>query len=339
MKKTIFFITNRIILAIVTLLGFSLIIFLVARVVPGDPARMALGELATEEQLEKFRHEMGLDKPLYVQYVTFLKKLLLESKVGMSVMTYHEALIDVLYYFPATLELVGVAMFIAIVIGLPLGVSAAVGRNKLTDSLSRIIGVSGVSVPRFWIGILLQLSFAYLLGLVPVVGRIETGVSPPSSITGLFLIDSLLTFNIPALVSSFKCLLLPAFTLCLSPIALIMKTIRSSMIQELGENYSIVFEANGMPPSILTYKYMLRKAILPTLSVFGLCFVFLIGNAFVVETVFAWPGIASYTVTAVFSTDINVIIGVSLLLCILYLLVNNSVDVICYYLDPRIKKR
>jgi len=322
----------------IVLLFFSLLFFSLIRLIPGDPARFALGEWVTEEAVEKLRKEMGLDQPAYIQYFTWLKDLLIKRKVGMSIMTWRDASYEIVRYFPATLELVTIAVVFAVMIGVPLGVISAMKSNKWVDHATRIFAIGGVSMPRFFIGIMLQVFVSYGLRLLPVTGRIEVGVPPPNSYTGLFLLDSLLSLNFPAFVSCLKCIFLPALTLALSPLAIVVRMVRATIMEEATMDYTNFMLANGLPPKILQFKYMLKGAISPVITCISLTYMWLLGNAFVVETVFSWPGVAKYGLHAAINKDINALMGVSIFMCASYLIVNFGLELAHAYIDPRMRK-
>jgi len=311
-----------------------MLIFLLVRVIPGDPARLALGPEATMEQVENLRHELGLDQPLPVQYYLFLKGLV-RGKLGISLITKRDVSKDLIQRFPATFELVSVAIFLAVIIGVPFGVISALHKDKLTDHFSRLFAFTGVSLPRYWVGLMFQLLISYRLGLLPFIGRI--GGDPPTHITGLYLLDSLLTGNLSAFVDSLAHILLPALTLSLSPMAQIVRLCRANMIEQLRKDYTIVARMNGMPENLNVYRYMLKNALTTVLTVTGLLAGWLIGNAFLVEAVFAWPGVAFYGVNSVIRKDFNAVIGVTLLVGLGYSAINFIVDLLYGYLDPRIR--
>jgi len=330
------FLTKRLTYMIAVLIGLSMLIFLLARVLPGDPARLTLGPDATEEQVQQLRHKLGLDQPIYMQYYMFIKGLL-RGRLGMSLITKRDVSTELLQRFPATFELVAVAMTIAVLGGIPLGIISAVHKDRLIDQFSRLFAFAGVSLPRFWIGIMFQIVFAYSLGLLPLAGRIGIGSEPPTHITGLYLIDSLINLNFKAFTDSSIHIVLPAITLSLSPLAQTTRLIRASMIEQLNKDYTIVSRIIGIPENLNTYKYMLRNAFTSSLTVIGLTFGWMLGNAFIVEQVFAWPGMARYGVNSVLRNDFNAIVGVVLVIGLGYLLINFLVDLLYGYLDPRIR--
>jgi len=328
------YLIKRFVSMLLVSLAISLLIFLLVRIMPGDPARLALGPEATKAQVEDLRHELGLDQPLYQQYYVFLRRLS-QGKLGVSLMSKRDVSNDLIQRLPATFELVVVSMITAILCGIPLGVLSALRKDGIIDQVSRLFAFAGVSFPRFWTGIMFQIVFAYTLGLFPVTGRISG--MPPEHISGMYLLDSLLAWDCPAFVDSFKHMVLPVITLSLSPIAQIVRLVRASMIEQLAKEYTTVARTIGMPENLNVYKYMLKNAFTSSLTIIGLLFGSLIGFCFVVEKVFAWPGMARYGINSVLAKDLNAIVGVTLIIGVTYCFVNFIVDTLYGYLDPRIK--
>lgn len=316
------------------MLGLSMLIFVLIRAVPGDPARMALGPEASVEQVQNLRKELALDRSLPVQYYLFIKGVF-NGKMGISLVTMRDVSKDLIQRYPATVELVCVALLLAIVFGVPFGVLSALHKDKLIDHFSRLFAFTGLSLPRYWIGLMLQLLISFQLGWLPFIGRISG--APPTHITGLYLLDSLITGNLAAFFDSLTHILLPAVTLALSPMAQIVRLCRSNMIEQLRKDYTIVARANGMPENLNIYKYMLKNALTSVLTVTGLIAGWMIGNAFLVEAVFAWPGVAFYGINSVIRKDFNAVVGVTLLVGLGYSIINFIVDLLYGYLDPRIR--
>ncbi|MDR7484574.1 MAG: ABC transporter permease [Armatimonadota bacterium] len=327
------YLLRRVLHLVPVLVGLSVLIFIVSRVIPGDPVRLALGPDAREEQVQQLRHQMGLDRPLYVQYVTYMAGLF-RGDFGFSLRTHRDVAKDLRDFFPATLELTSVAMLLAVALGVPLGIRAAVHKDALDDHISRLVALVGVALPRFWLAILLQLAFAYHLGLLPTIGR---GPAPPVQITGLYLLDSVLAGDFKAFATSLKYLAMPAFALSVGTLAQIMRLIRASMIEEMRRDYALAARSYGLPPRLIIYRYLLKNAFTATLTIIGLSYGFLLGNAFLVETVFAWPGLAFYGVDALLWKDFNAVIAVTLVVGAAYAVVNLLVDLLYGYLDPRIR--
>lgn len=315
------------------LLGLSVLIFIVSRVIPGDPVRLALGTEATDEQVQLLRRQTGLDRPLAVQYVTYMAGVL-RGDFGYSLRTHRNVTKDLVDFFPATLELTTVAMGIAVVIGVPLGILAAVRKDEGADHFSRVLALIGVALPRFWLAILLQLALAYHLRLLPTIGR---GPAPSVEVTGLYLVDSLLVLDLRAFWVSLTYLAMPAFALSVGTLAQVMRLIRAGMIEEMRRDYALAARSYGLPPNLIIYKYMLKNAFTSTLTILGLSYGFLLGNAFLVETVFAWPGLAFYGVDALRFKDFNGVIAVTLVVGAAYAVVNLITDILYGYVDPRIR--
>jgi peptide/nickel transport system permease protein len=316
-------------------IGLSVLIFTLARVIPGNPARLALGPRATDEAVQQLREQMGLNEPIWQQYLDYMIGLL-QGDFGRSLTTNHNVATDIGQFFPATFELTTFAMLIAIAVGVPLGVVAGQNKDELEDNASRMFSFFNVSLPPFWAGILLQLLVAFHLGWLPATGRLGDVQFVPDHVTGLLLVDSALALNAQAFVSSAKHLILPAVTLSLAPMADIARMTRSSFIEEYDNDYVEGLKTHGIPSKLIAYKYVLRKSFAATLTIIGLDYGFLLGSAFVVEIVFSWPGMASYGVQAILQKDINAIVGVTLVVGAAFLTVNFLVDVLYGVFDPRV---
>ncbi len=316
-----------------TLIGLSLLIFALTRIIPGDSVKLAAGMDATPEQIAQLTEKMGLDQPVYMQYLNYLGGIF-KGDWGYSLRTQHNVYQDIRESFAATFELCLVGMFIAIILGVPLGVIAAVRNNRFADHLIRVLSLSGIAIPRFWLAILLQFVFSYLLGIMPVIGR---GNIIPANITGLWLLDSLLTLNFPAFFDSLKHIIIPAVSLAIASAAQIMRLTRTNMMEQLNKEYIVAAKSYGLPKNIIINQYMLKNAFITILSVIGMQFGSLLGNAFLVETVFGWPGMASYSIAGLMYKDYNAIIGVTLVIGIIFAIINLVVDLIYSFLDPRIR--
>jgi len=315
--------------------GLSVLIFTLARVIPGRPARLALGPRASDEAVQNLRDQMGLDKPLWEQYFDYVGGVV-QGDLGQSLISNRNVAADLLEYFPATFELTTLAMIIAVLVGVPLGVIAGQHKDRWPDNASRLFSFFNVSLPPFWAGILLQLVVAFQLGWLPATGRVGDVSPMPIETTGLLLVDSLLAFNVPAFVSAGQHLILPAITLSLAPIADIARMTRSSFIEEYDKDYVEGLRTHGIPERLIAYKYVLRRSFASSLTIIGLDYGFLLGSAFVVEIVFSWPGMASYGVEAILQKDINAMVGVTLVVGASFLLVNFAVDVLYGVFDPRV---
>ncbi len=330
------FLIRRFLQVIPVLFGLSVLIFVLARVVPGNPARMALGPRASDEAVAQLEAEMRLDEPIWYQYLAYLEGIT-RGELGHSITTGRDVAADIVIFFPATLELVILAMLIALVLGIPLGIISALNKDKWEDNLSRGIAFIGVSMPVFWAAILLQLFFAFNLGLFPSTGRY--GDIEYTRITGMLLLDSILTLNVDAFRNVLWHLWLPAFSLSLAPLADITRMTRSSFIEEYNKEYVDGLRSHSIPEKLLVSKYVFKRSSTSTLTIAGLDFGFLIGGAFLVEIVFSYPGMARYGVNAILNNDINAVVGVTLFIGLVYLLANFFVDVMYGYLDPRVRKQ
>lgn len=317
------------------LFGLSFIIFFISRVIPGDPVRLALGPDATDEQAEALRQDMGLDEPIYIQYIEWIIGVF-QGEWGMSLRTGNNVFNDIVFRLPATFELVIIALVFAILFGVPFGVIAGTNKDKWQDHLSRLTALFGVSMPRFWVGILLQIFIVAGLGYFHLTGRATEGVAP-SRITGMYLFDSVLLTDWAAFTDALSHLILPAFALGLATLAQIMRLVRSDIIEQSRKDYVLAAQASGLPQNLIHYKYMLRNAFTSSLTVIGLAFGFLLGNAFLIETVFAWPGMARYGVQAILFQDFNAIVGVVIVIGFAYVFANFVVDLLYGYLDPRVR--
>ena len=335
------YILRRLAMAVLVLVCVSIVTFTVARVIPSDPAAAWVGSHPKQEQIEQARIELGLDRPLYVQYLRYMGGIL-RGDLGTSVRSHQSVVEDLKTYLPATLELVLTSMVIAVVIGLPLGVLAGAKKGSWLDHGSRLGAVAGVSIPTFWLGLMLQLIFFSWLGILPLGGRISTATAlfhPIEQITGFYLIDSAITGNWVAFKDALLHLILPAFTLASFGIGLTIRMTRSTMIETLSEKFILAARAAGIPERTVLFVLTLRNAIVPTLILLGLTFVYSLTGAILVELIFAWPGLGSYVTDAVLSLDFPVIVSVTLVVTVFYVLVNLALDLVQAMVDPRVRLR
>ncbi|QQE73645.1 ABC transporter permease [Brevibacillus composti] len=330
-------ILKRLAMLVLVLLGVTMITFFLSHVIPGDPARMMVGQRASEETLQEVRRQLGLDQPVWVQYLTYMKGLF-AGDFGNSIRTQQPVIDDLITFFPATLELAITAFIIAILIGIPLGVLSAVKKNTGWDHASRFFSIAGISTPVFWSGLVGILIFYKFLGALPSSGRIDLAVPAPAKITGLYVLDSLLTGNWAALKNSLWHLILPAFTLAFAQLAIVTRQVRSSMLEVLGQDYIRTALANGIHGPVLLIRYALRNALIPTITVVGLSFGSLLGGAVVTETIFSWPGMGKYVVDSIAFLDFPAIMGFTFVISLGYVVINLLVDLTYYVLDPQIKE-
>ncbi len=330
------YVAKRLLQLIPVLLGVSIIIFIISHVLPGNPVYVFVGLETTPEQIEEITKRLGLDKPLHEQYFIWLGNVL-RGDLGESWFTSEPVAQDLIRRFPATLELTTAALVLAIAIGVPLGVLSAVYRNSWIDNFSRGITLVGVSVPSFWLGLILIYVLFYLLRIFPPPsGRIGLLVSPPDRITGLYLVDSILTGNWKAFSSSAQHLALPVMTEALVALAPITRLMRSSMLEVLGSEYIQAARANGVPERQIYFRDALRNALLAPLTFVALVYGNLLGGSVVIERIFSWPGIGRYALESIVVKDYNAVQGFVLMAAVLYVLVFLIVDILYFVIDPRI---
>jgi len=329
-------IARRLALMVLVLLGVTLLTFLIAHAIPGDPARLLAGQRASDEVVAQIRRNYGLDQPLPVQYVRYMSGLL-KGDLGRSIRTGRPVGEDLARFFPATLELVGTAMLLAVLIGVPLGVASAARNNSWVDHVSRSVSVAGVSMPLFWLGIVALALFYGRLGWLPGSGRLSPFAVAPPTVTGLYLIDAALARDWATWRDAAVHLLLPASCLAFVHVGIVARQVRGSLLEVLHQDYIRTAQAYGVPPRRVLYRYALRNALVPTLTVVGLALGDLLAGAVVTETVFAWPGMGSYVVDSITSLDFPAIMGFTVVVAVGYSVINLLVDLITLRLDPRIR--
>lgn len=328
------YIIKRVLNVIVMLFAVSVIIFLLIRLAPGDPARTLAGEHASAEMLEQMRKEWGLDKPIYVQYIIWFNHAI-KGDFGRSILTHNSVLNELLYRFPSTLELSIFAMIFATFIGLFAGIISAVKRYSIFDYFTMLIALFGVSMPVFWLGIMLLILFGLKLDLLPIGGRLGVFYSI-KPITGLYLIDSLVSLNFPAFIDAVKHLILPSIALGTIPMAFIARITRSSMLDVMSRDYIRTARAKGLKEKSVIMKHALRNALIPIITASGTEFALLLGGAVLTETVFSWPGLGTYIVQAVNARDYPVVQGAVIFIALIIAVVNLIVDLLYAVIDPRI---
>jgi len=331
------YLIRRLLATVVTLWGILTLVFLIGRVLPGDPAAAIAGQQATEEQLEAIRAQYGLDKPLVEQYVDFFRDLVLYQDLGLSVATQRPVSLEILIRFPATFELTTLEILIAIAVGIPLGIVSAMYKDDLPDHASRTLAIGGISLPAFWIAILAQLLFYFYLGLFPSGGRLPDGLDAPPWATGMYTVDSLLAGQFDVFLGALYHLTLPAAVLALAPLAQTTRIMRSSMIETINADYIEWSRAHGFPPVTVMLRHALRNAIMPTITAVGLTYGLLLGGSVVVEIVFNYPGMGLFLYNAVLRSDFNGILGVTVVFALAYLLVNLAVDLLHTYVNPEVE--
>ena len=333
------YIIRRMIWLMFVLLGLCVITFILSRVVPGDPAAAYLGPRAKAEQIERVRIQLGLDKPLYTQFFYYLRDLS-RGNLGESLRTHRPVMVGIVDHLPASLELMFSAIFVSLLVGIPLGVISAKKENTLVDHLIRLFSVADVSLPSFWLAMIFQIVFFRWLGFFPIGGRIDTVVglmSPIERITGFYVFDSLITGNWPAFKSALSHLVLPTITLACFSMGLIARMTRSTMLEVLREDYITTARAVGVSENEILFVQALKNALGPTITTAGLSFAFMLTATLYIELIFFWPGIGSYITKAIFLNDYPVIMGVTMLMALFYVVVNLIVDLLIAVFDPRIR--
>ncbi|MBR0666720.1 ABC transporter permease [Roseomonas hellenica] len=323
-------------LAALMLFGLICLTFIIANVAPSDPAALAAGPDAGRSQIEQARREYGLDRPLHEQFLRYVTDLT-RGDFGRSVANGRPVGQDLARYFPATLELCLLAMALGVLAGVPLGMLSAVFKDRWIDHATRILAVSGIALPPFWFGLLLQLGFATALGWLPTSGRLSVFTEPAAPITGLLLVDSLLRGNGALFTEALSYIILPAIVLSLPCLASILRVNRSEMVEALRADYITAARANGVLRRRLIAVHALKNAMLPTLAIIGLRWGWMMSSTVLVETVFDWPGIGLYAVSSAISGDFKPVMGVTLIVGLNFMIANLVVDLLYGTLDPRLR--
>lgn len=321
---------------LLVLLGLSFLIFIIGRVIPGDPARQALGPRAPEETVQILRQEMNLDKPVLVQYAIWLKGAV-QLDLGNSLQTRGPVINDIRTYLPATLEIVLLAAVMMVVFGMSLGILSAKFSGRWPDGIIRIVSYIGICTPSFVWAVLFMLLFGYVFPILPTTGRISLHIASPPIVTGMYTVDYLLNGDTVGFVDAFRHLILPAIALMLGGMAQAARMTRSSMIENMSKDYVLAEQAYGIPERKLLFKYLLKPSMIPSVSVMSIDIASMFGSAFLVENLFNYPGLSRYGLAAMMGKDINAISGVVMVLGVIFIIVTILIDVIVAALDPRIR--
>jgi peptide/nickel transport system permease protein len=329
-------IVRRLLFLVLVLFGLSLITFSLSHLVPADPARMIAGPKASRASVAKIRHQYGLDKPFYRQYVDYVEGVV-RLDFGTSFTTRKPVRHDLGVYLPATIELGLYAFILSTAIGIPLGIASAVKRDSFVDHLSRFVSISGLALPVFWLALLVQFLFFGKLHWLPDGQRLPTvGVEPPRSITRLYAIDALITGNWHVLKISLEHLAMPVVVLAYGSLAVVTRMVRGGMLEVLNQDYIRTARAKGLAQNGVVFRHALKNALLPTATSLGLQVGLLLSGAFLVEIVYSWPGIGRYAVQAIERVDYNAIMATTLIVAVIFVLMNLVVDILYLFLDPRI---
>src|SRR6059058_678799 len=322
----------------VAALGVTLISFVISHAVPSDPIVSNLGQQASQrpEIVAAFRAKWGLDRPLHEQYLSFVGNLL-HGDLGTSINTRRPIATDVSQFLPATVELSTVSILFALIVGLPLGVFAALYRDGPIDHLARLVSVVGVSIPIFWLAAVALVIFYATLQIAVGPGRLGSGMSAPPAVTGLYTVDALLEGDTATFRSALEHLMLPGLVLGSSVMGLITRVTRSSLLEVLGQDYVRTARAKGLVERLVITRHALRNALIPTITVLGLAYGSLLSGAVLTETIFAWPGLGRYAYQSAVTNDFPAIMGVTFVIALMYIVVNLLVDLAYALLDPQIR--
>jgi peptide/nickel transport system permease protein len=320
------------------IVGVTLVTFVLTNLVPGDPVAANLGQRAAEnpETVAAYRAHYGLDQPLPVQYVTYLGNLV-QGDLGESQQTHRPVLTDLQSAVPATLELAIGAIVLSVLIGVAFGVLAAVRRGRPADSALRLVSLVGISVPTFWLALVAFYVFSFQLDLAPGSGRLAPATTPPPHVTGLYTVDALLAGEWETFGDALAHLMLPTLVLTLYTVGLLTRFTRSAVLEVLEQDYVRSARAKGLPGRTVLFRYVLRAAMVPILTVVGLAFGALLSGTVLVEEIFAWPGVGSYAYQAASHLDLPAVMGVGLLVGVIYLVINLVVDLLYGVIDPRVR--
>lgn len=334
------YVAKRLTTAIFMAIAATLVVFLISHIVPKDPIVAMLGDLAASnpETVARFRAHWGLDKPIIEQYWIFLSGMF-QGDLGESIVTRRPVASDILRYAPATFELATFAALLAALVGIPFGILAAVRRDRWVDHLARFVSLVGVAAPTFWLAFLALALFYGGLQIAPSPGRLAMTAIPPPHVTGFFTIDALLAGDFPLFRSALAHLIMPASILAASTLGLVTRTMRSSMLDSLGQDYIKVARAKGIHEGRVIFNHAVPNALMPVVTLGGLAYAELLAGAVLTETIFAWPGLGRYTFQSASALDFPAIMGVTLVVAFVYLLINLIVDITYLFLDPRILRR
>ena len=332
------FVVRRLIALAYLVVGITLLAFVLTHLVPGDPAAANLGQNAVSDPalVKAFNERNGLNRPLPVQYLKYLSGLF-HGDLGISQHTQSPVSHDLGIYVPATIELAVTAILLSVIIGVPLGLIAAVKRNTWVDQLLRVISLSGVSLPTFWLALVAYYLLFFKLGWLPGGGRLDPAADAPPHHTGLYTVDTLISGNLSLFWDAFRHLILPALVLAMFTIGWLTRFTRASALEVLGNDYIRSARAKGLPARTVVIKHVLRPALVPILTVFGLAFGSLLSGTVLVEKIFSWPGIGQYAYDSALGLDLPAIMGVTIVVAVIYVGINFVVDVLYGVIDPRIR--
>ncbi|MFN8473018.1 MAG: ABC transporter permease [Anaerolineae bacterium] len=329
------YVLRRLLWLVVVVLGMTLLTFVVTHLIPADPAKAAAGLDATADQIERAKQDLGLYRPLPEQYLIYLRNLA-TGDLGTSIVTKRPVRDDLRDYLPATIELALAAFVVVIVLGIPLGITAASHRGGIVDTITRILATVWVAMPVFVFALLLQLIFYVKLGWLPAGERLDAGIKL-DPITGMVTVDSILRGNVAAFLSGLRHLILPVLALALARLAIVSRMTRSSILDLGGADFIRTARAKGLAERTILYRHTLKNASMPILTTLGTQLAFLLGGSILVEAIFQWPGMGRYAVSSITSVDFPAIMGVTVVMAIIFMLVNLAVDIAYLFIDPRVQ--
>ncbi len=328
-------IVRRLIFLVFVLFGLSVLTFSLSHIIPGDPARLMAGPRASQATVDKIREQYGLNDPVPHQYVTYVGNSS-QGDLGTSFTTRRPVSEDLKRYLPATIELGAVAFVMATLVGIPLGILSSVRRDKLPDHVARFVSISGLALPVFWLAIMAQFVFFGSLGWLPDGARIPIGMDGPPQVTGFYTIDAFIAGDWELLRTTVVHLIMPATVLAYGSLAVITRMVRGGMLEVLNQDYIRTARAKGISPRRVIFGHAVKNAMLPTVTSLGLQIGLLLSGAFLVEIVFSWPGIGRYAVEAITDRDYNATMATTLVIALVFVLMNLVVDILYLFLDPRI---
>lgn len=321
---------------VLVLFGVLTITFAVSHVIPADPIGAILGPQAPLEVVDRIKQEWGFDKPLYVQFIIYVQNLL-RGDLGKSIRTNNPVQKDIVNYFPATIELSTAALIFSLVIGLPAGIISAIKRNKLSDHVVRVFSISGLSMPVFWLGLMLLYLLYFKVELLPGPGRLDSAISAPPYFTGLYTIDSLIQGDLTTFINAVRHLTMPAFVLGFGAAGTIARITRASMLEVMRQEYVKTARAKGLKEHIVILRHILRNSLITPITVIGMIYGGLLEGAVLTETIFSWPGLGRYATGSFLFLDFQAVMGVTLFIAVVYSVANLVVDIAYAYLDPRVR--
>lgn len=330
------YLLKKIMVYIFVLLGLSVLIFVIGRVVPGDPARLALGPRTPEEVVQNLREEMNLDKPIHQQYILWLKGVV-HGDLGNSLITRRPVMTDLKEFLPATMEVAIISALLMIFFGIFLGILSTKYNNTAVDGIIRVFSYLGVASPAFVWATIFIFVFGFMWPVLPTMGRLSYGIQAPEGITGMYTLDSIIAGDFATAADAFKHLILPAVALSLGGLAQAARITRSTMVDNSEKDYILAEKAYGVSEKRILFKYLLKPSLIPTVTVLALDIAALFGNAFLVELIFNYPGMSKYGINAMVNKDLNAISAVVMVLGLTFIIVNVAIDVLVTVLDPRVK--